>query len=70
MAHHEPRLLVAADTFTADFEGVPHTFIEDQTRVREGHPILKGIEHLFKPIKAHYEIEAASAAPGERRGEQ
>lgn len=64
----EGRILVAIDSFSRRFEGADHSFQKDVTRVRAGHPILKGIEHLFKPIEAHYEVEAASAAPGEKRG--
>ena len=64
----EGRILVAVESFSREFEGAPHTFSAGVTRVREGHPILKGIEHLFRPIDAHYDVEAASAAPGEVRG--
>jgi len=61
-------MLVARESFAFRYEGSDHHFIGGQTRVRAGHPILKGREHLFEPIKADYEIEQATAAPGESRG--
>lgn len=38
-------------------------------RVREGHPVLVGREDFFKPLEIQYEVEQATAAPGEKRGE-
>lgn len=63
-------MLVATESFSCRYEGADHAFVAGQTRVRDGHPILKNIRHLFKPIEAHYEhhqVEAATAAPGETR---
>lgn len=39
-------------------------------RVREGHPYMKGREELFSlpDTDVMYDIEAATAAPGEKRG--
>jgi hypothetical protein len=65
----EAPMLVAKESFAYRFNGEDHQFSAGQTRVRAGHPILEGIEHLFEPIKAHYEVEQATAAPGEKRGE-
>lgn len=62
------RIMVAKESFVTRYEGVDLTFLAGQTRVEEGHPILVGREHLFEPIKAHYEVEAATAGPGEVRG--
>jgi hypothetical protein len=36
--------------------------------VREGHWLLKGREHLFRLQTPRYEVEQATAAPGEKRG--
>lgn len=73
MAKASPALgeiLVAKESFSTRYEGADHSFQAGQSRVRAGHPILKGIEHLFEPIRAHYEfVEAATQAPGEKRGE-
>lgn len=33
------------------------------TRVREGHPILRGRESMFKEIDVHFDIEDARSAP-------
>lgn len=67
--HPEPgEILVAIESFSKSYAGSDHHFTAGQTRVRSGHPILRGVEHLFKPVEAHYEVEAATAAPGERRG--
>jgi len=38
------------------------------TRVREGHELLAGREHLFEELTIQYDVEQATAAPGERRG--
>ena len=63
------RIMVATESFSKRFEGADHHFAKGVTRVREGHPILKGIEHLFEPLEGvHYDVEAASQAPGEVRG--
>jgi hypothetical protein len=61
-------ILVAKETFTKRFQGADYTFTAGRDRVRAGHPILQGIEHLFEPIWPHYEIEQATSAPGEKRG--
>lgn len=65
------RMMVAKEPFTMNYEGSPHTFTPDGPFVREGHAILRGVEHLFKAKDAHptYEVESATAAPGEKRGE-
>jgi hypothetical protein len=65
----EGAMLVAKESFATNWEGQDRSFVAGMTRVRDGHPILKGIEHLFEPVRAHYEIEQATDAPGERRGE-
>lgn len=39
--------------------------------VRAGHPLLKGLEEHFEPVASfgRFDIEQATAAPGEKRGE-
>lgn len=51
-------ILIAIESFSCRHEGSDHAFVAGQTRVRDGHPILKNIRHLFKPIEAHYEFVA------------
>lgn len=66
----EPDIYVATETFSADVDGTPQVIQKGITRVRRGHPLLKGREDLFAPIDLHvdYEVEQATAAPGEKRG--
>jgi len=39
------------------------TLSKDQTRVREGHPLLKGNESMFRELDVHYDLEDARSAP-------
>lgn len=59
------RIFVCRETFLWGDE----VFEAGITRVREGHPILDGKEHLFEELEVHYEVERATANPGEKRGE-
>lgn len=61
------RVFVPRESFVADIDGVPVSFREGQTRVREGHEILDTYGHLFEEIRVQYEVEQATAAPGELR---
>lgn len=63
----EPRMLVARESFVANWGGVDQQFHQGQTRVREDDPRIKGLEHLFEPVEASAGIEQATAAPGEIR---
>ncbi len=62
-------VLIARDSFVLEYEGAPVSIVGGVTRVRSGHPMLKGVEHLFEPMTVHYDIEQATAAPGEKRGQ-
>lgn len=61
-------IYVATETFATELDNQPIIVQKDITRVRAGHPLLKGRENLFKLITVHYEVEQATAAPGEKRG--
>jgi len=37
------------------------------TRVREGHPLLKGRASMFKELDVHYELEDARSAPESKK---
>lgn len=37
------------------------------TRVREGHPLLKGRESMFKELDVHYDLEDMRAAPEQKK---
>lgn len=60
-------LYVACESFVTNLGGVDIVVTQDQTRVREGHELIVRYPQLFKPITAHYEVEQATSAPGERR---
>lgn len=75
MSKPDGQILVATESFSARFEGADRHFVANHTTVREGHPVLKGIAHLFTPIVPHYEVEQAPPAlaepaklPKSRRG--
>lgn len=66
----DPVLLVAAeDFFMRGDDGADHGFTANVTRIMSDHPWVKGNEHLFKPAgpSRGYEVEQATAAPGEHR---
>lgn len=63
----EAPIYVAATSFQCDVDGKRYTFHKDITLIRKGHPALKGHEHYFKPVRVHYDVEQATANPGERR---
>jgi hypothetical protein len=44
-------------------DGGRAVIVAGQTRVREGHPLLRGRESLFQEINAHFEFEDARSAP-------
>lgn len=61
-------ILIAVESAAIRYDGDLVFVHKGRTRVRKGHPILKGNEHLFGPIDVHYDVEQATRAPGERRG--
>ncbi len=70
MAHDPVVMLVATDSFIAAYDGIEYTYKQDETRMRSDDPRIQNIRHLFKPLDASFlDVEAASAAPGERRGQ-
>ena len=63
------KLYQARESFVAPVDGVDYSFTP-QTLVEEGHPVLEAYRELFIPVRVHFpapEVEAASAAPGEKR---
>lgn len=68
----------ARESFVTHFEG-EQVSVSAGERVRVGHPLLKGRDELFIPavqgrfegdLDAPPEVEAATAAPGEKRGDK
>jgi hypothetical protein len=63
---------IATQSGVAEIKGEPLVFTKGVTRVRHGHPLLKAIPEAFEPVNdhVHYEVEKATAAPGEKRGDK
>lgn len=71
MAKRQPQqgqVFVAKESFSTVYEGAPIMVSRGVTRVREGHPLLKGREGFFEPITVDYDVEQATDEPGEKRG--
>ena len=65
----EPTVYVARSSGVVNINGVIHRYVQGQTRVRAGHPLLDARPDKFVPLKIDYDIEQATAAPGEKRGQ-
>jgi len=61
-------ILIATQTFSTTIDGEEFTVHAGRTRVRAGHPLIAANPGYFRAIDAHYDIEQATAAPGEKRG--
>lgn len=61
-------IYVARENFHTVIDGEPISVSKGRTRVREGHPLLTGNRDKFEPLTVDYDVERATAAPGERRG--
>jgi hypothetical protein len=68
---HPRKWYVATDTGVVEEDGVPYHFKRNETRVPEGHYLLKAVPHVFRELDAEGppNIESATAAPGEVRGD-
>lgn len=64
-------VFVAKETFACEIDGVPTMVHGGQTRVREGHPLLDSYRDYFESADTgiQFEVEQATAAPGEKRGD-
>lgn len=60
-------IFVAKESFTVTLNGENHQVSAGKTRVRAGHPLLKGREMYFEPLTVQYDVEQATAKPGEKR---
>lgn len=63
-------VFVATESGSCEVKGETFVFVRNVTRVRAGHPLLKAVPDYFRPVeeRIHYDVEAATAAPGEKRG--
>lgn len=61
---------VAKETFACEVDGEQITVFAGTTRVREGHPLLDIYRGSFESTDTdvHFDVEQATAAPGEKRG--
>jgi hypothetical protein len=64
-------IYVARHGFACSLDGEEVRVAEGE-RVRYGHPLLRSHADMFKPVDedVKYDVEQATAAPGERRGDQ
>lgn len=61
-------IYVANTAGALNFDGQEVVIQKGVTRVRAGHGLLKKYPQYFDPIKIHFDVEQASARPGEQRG--
>lgn len=64
-----PEIYVAKHSFSCEIDG-EQLFVNAGERVRSGHPLLRSQKDYFEPVDTtvHYDVEQATAAPGEKRG--
>lgn len=62
-------MFVAKETFYAVIDGQQTMVKKSRDLVRAGHPLLEKYPDMFKPARVRFDVEQATAAPGERRGE-
>ena len=65
----EAAIYVARSSGVVKIDGQLVNYYGGTTRVRAGHPLLKAAPGAFKPMELDYEIEKATKAPGQKRGE-
>src|ERR1044072_2632061 len=70
---NEGGVFVATESFsTVDESGAPLIVHKGATRVRDGHFLVRTYPHYFEnaDTNVQYDVEEATAVPGERRGER
>lgn len=61
---------IATETFVVEIDGVPEYVEKDKTIVHRASAVYRKNPHMFRPLEVSLpEVEQATAAPGERRGE-
>jgi hypothetical protein len=67
---HSADVYIARESFVARVGDEEVWVSAGETRVRAGHALLARYAHAFKPADEdiHFEVEQATAAPGEKRG--
>jgi hypothetical protein len=73
MAAHKKTgaVYVAIDSGSCEIKGENFSFTKGTTLVRDGHALLKAVPEAFELVSdhVHYDVEQATAAPGEKRGD-
>jgi hypothetical protein len=62
-------MYVATVTFYVVIDGKQTMVKKGRDLVRAGHPLLERYPDNFKPVHVRFDVEQATAAPGEKRGE-
>lgn len=63
----EPEIYVARSSGVIKIAGRTYRYTAGRTRVRAGHELLRALPDKFVPMDVDYDVEQATAAPGERR---
>lgn len=63
----EPVIFIARSSGVIKIAGEIYRYASGRTRVRAGHPLLKALPDRFEPLTLDYDLEQATAAPGEKR---
>lgn len=65
-------IYIANETFATEVAGIPYMIRKGIDRVRGAHPLYKQTPQYWDPVedKVTYDVERATAAPGEKRGDQ
>lgn len=56
------QVFVAATTARFQFDGQPVVIAEGRTTAREGHPIMRGRESLWRPLQVTFEVDEPEEA--------
>ena len=67
MAAKRDTLLVARETFSVDLDGREIVVWKGETRVRGSHRLVKGREHLFRPVDDVEDVAPESAKRSRKR---
>lgn len=64
-------VFIANTSGSCEVGGQTYPFVKGVTRVRGDHPLRAATPEYWDPVddKLHYDVEQATAAPGEKRGQ-
>lgn len=70
-SRNQADIYVAKTSFACELDGEPVQVTAGE-RIRVGHPLLRAQPGHFEPVDStvHYDVEQATAGPGERRGDR